>query len=454
MGFFESQVKFDQQELIHAVVPLLKLLCLTVIGILLAHPRTQIVPKATFKLLSKLVFALFLPCTIFIHLGQSVSLENLALWWFVPVNVIISTIIGCLLGLLVAVICRPPPEYFRFTVIVTGFGNTGNLLLAIVGSVCHDVDNSFGPDCHTTGTAYVSLAQWVSVLLVYTLVYHMMEPPMEYYEVVDEDGEIDIAREVDNLTVNDLSRPLLHEAEWPGMEDKETEHCKTPFIARVFANGSDLSQTSIPDPDSLEDAPVQPQSPKSIRCLAEPRMVRKMRIVAEQTPVQHIMQPPTIATLLALIIGMVPFLKSIVYGDDAPLSFLTDSLDIMAGAMVPSVMLVLGGMMAEGPNESRLGLRTTAGILVARLLVLPILGIGVVFLADKMNFLIQGDRMFQFVLLLQYTTPSAILFGAIASLRGYAVSEASALLFWQHVFALFSLSMYSIIYFKLLQMYT
>ncbi|KAJ0954448.1 putative membrane transport protein [Helianthus annuus] len=120
-------------------------------------------------------------------------------------------------------------------------------------------------------------------------------------------------------------------------------------------------------------------------------MVRKIRIVAEQTPVQHILQPPTIATFLALVIGMVPFLKSIVYGDDAPLSFLTDSLDIVAGAMVPSVMLVLGGMIAEGPNESRLGIRTTIGILVARLLVLPTLGIGVVLLADKMNLLIHGD---------------------------------------------------------------
>ncbi|KAI3518579.1 hypothetical protein L1887_07384 [Cichorium endivia] len=114
--------------------------------------------------------------------------------------------------------------------------------------------------------------------------------------------------------------------------------------------------------------------------------------------------------LLALIIEMVPILKSIVYGDDVPLSIVTDSLDIVPSAMVPSVMLVLGGMIAE------------------------------------------GDRMFQFVLLLQYTTPTAILFGAIASLRAYAVSEASTLFFWQHVFALFSFSMYSIIYFKLLLM--
>jgi predicted permease len=88
---------------------------------------------------------------------------------------------------------------------------------------------------------------------------------------------------------------------------------------------------------------------------------------------------------------------------------------------------------------------------VARLVVLPIIGIGIVVLADKMNFLVENDAMFRFVLLLQYTTPSAILLGAIASLRGYAVSEASALLFWQHVFALFSFSLYIVIYFKIIE---
>lgn len=434
--------------MIDAILPLLKLISLTLIGVVLALPRTQLVSKSTFRLLSKLVFALFLPCTIFIHLGESITLKNFTLWWFIPVNVIVSTVIGCVLGFLVAIICRPPPEFFRFTVIVTAFGNTGNLPLAIVGSVCHSNENPFGPDCERTGVAYVSFAQWVAVLLVYTLVYHMMEPPLEYYEVVDENDEIE-----EQIAADDLSRPLLVEAEWPGMEDKETEHCKTPFIARIFASISSVSQTSIPDPDSLEEGGTPPKSPKSIRCLAEPRMVRRIRIVAEQTPIRHILQPPTIAIMLAFIVGMIPSIKSLVYGDDAPLLFITDSLSILAGAMVPSVMLVLGGMIAEGPNESKLGLRTTIGIIVARLLVLPVIGIGVVYLADRMNFLIPGDQMYRFVLLLQYTTPSAILFGAIASLRNYAVSEASALLFWQHVFALFSLSMYTIIYFKLLLSY-
>lgn len=443
----DSRMEQGNENSLSAVVPLLKLLCLTIIGLILAHPKIRIVPRATFKLLSKLVFALFLPCLIFVHLGESITLQEALQWWFVPVNVLISTAIGCVLGYVVAIICQPPPQFFRLTVIMTGFGNTGNLPIAIIGSVCHSSNQPFGPHCRQKGVAYVSFAQWVSVILVYTFVYHMMEPPMQYYEIVAEENEI-----VEEHVTSNISRPLLQEAEWPGMEDKETVHSKTPFIARVFASISGSSQNTFPDIDLDEEGGVHaaPSSPKSMRCLAEPRVVRRMRIVAEETPIQHILQPPTIASLLAIIVGMVPVFRDFVFGSDAPLSFFTDSLEILAGAVVPSVMLILGGILAEGPNDSSLGIRTTVGIIVARLVILPFIGIGVVALADRLHLLLQEGQMYRFVLLLQYTMPSAILLGAISSLRGYAVKEVSALLFWQHILAILSLSGYIVIYFKLL----
>ena len=357
-------------------------------------------------------------------------------------NVIISTAIGSILGLLVALICRPPPEFFRLTAIMTAFGNTGNIPLAVVSSVCHNEDNPFGDTCYD-GLAYASFSQWVSVVLVYTLIYHMMEPPMEYYEVVEEETEIE-----ELPAGNDNSTPLLIEAEWAGIEDRETEHCKTPFVASLFNSISDVSQSDIPDVELIQEG--SPSSPKSHRCLAEPKVVRKIRIVVEHTPINQILQPPLIATVLAILLGIIPQVKTIVFGSDAPLDFITDSMAMISEAMVPAVMLVLGGMLWEGPNESRLGIRTTIGIIVARLLILPLAGIGVIYLADKWNLLISDNSMYRFVLLLQYTTPSAILLGAIASLRGYAVREASALLFWQHVFALLSISVYIFIYFKLL----
>lgn len=234
------------------------------------------------------------------------------------------------------------------------------------------------------------------------------------------------------------------------MVDKETEDAKTPFIARVFRSISGSSLNIFPDLNSNDEATTGSSSPRSLTCLAEPKVVRRIRIVAERTPIQHILQPPTIASLLALIVGLIPALKSFFFDTDAPLSFFTDSLDILAAATVPSVMLILGGTLAEGPKDSSLGLRTTIGVTVARLLVLPCIGIGVVALADKLGFLVEGDLMYRFVLLLQYSMPSAILLGAIASLRGYAVKESSALLFWQHVCAVVSLSVYIVIYFKLL----
>lgn len=447
---FHGIMKSEAENVLNAILPQLKLLCMIVIGLILAHRKIQVVPTETFKILSRLVFALFLPCLIFTDLGSCISLANFIRWWFIPVNVVLSTALGCVLGFLVAIICRPPAEYFRFTIIMTAFGNTGNLSLAIVSAVCESTNNPFGEDCSTTGVAYVSFSQWVAVILGCTLVYHMMEPPLEHSEMLeegDENGEvsteIDIEIETEETPTNDdLSRPLLVEAEWPGLEDKETENCKTPFIARLFQSISGISRTTIPDLDSRNS------------CLAEPRMVRKIRIVAEKTPYRHILQPPITASVLAIIVGLVPAIKYFVFNDDSVVSFITDSLDFMADAMVPSAMLVLGGMLAEGPNESNLGIRTTIGIIVARLLILPLLGIGVVVLADKLNFLVDGDQLYRFVLLLQYTTPSAILLGAIASLRGYAVNEASTLLFWQHIFALFSLTAFIIVYFYMLLSYT
>ncbi|XP_015582999.2 protein PIN-LIKES 2 isoform X2 [Ricinus communis] len=405
----QEKVKNEGEDITAAIVPLLKLITLTLFGFILIK------------------------------------------WWFIPVNVLLSTAIGCVLGYLVALICRPPPEFFRFTIIMTGFGNTGNIPLAVVTSVCDDTDNPFGIDCYTNGIAYVSFAQWVAVILVYTFVYHMMEPPLEHYEIVDDE-----VGEIEEISIDD-SRPLLVEAEFPGLEDQESEHSKTPFIARLF-NG--VSERHVPNPDKIEESSGAGEeeegdenSPKSIACLVEPRMVSKIRVVAEQTPIHHVLQPPTIASLLAIIIGVIPAVKKIVYGTEAPLEFMTDSLDILSEAMVPSVMLILGGLLAEGPTNYKLGTRTTIGVIVARLLVLPAIGIGVIYLADRWNLLISGDLMYRFVLLLQYTTPSAILLGAVASLRGYAVKEASALLFWQHACAVVSLSAFILLYFHLLLLY-
>jgi hypothetical protein len=42
--------------------------------------------------------------------------------WFIPVNVVLGAFLGCLLGYVIALIVRPPPQFFNFFVIMIGIG--------------------------------------------------------------------------------------------------------------------------------------------------------------------------------------------------------------------------------------------------------------------------------------------------------------------------------------------
>lgn len=456
-----------------AVVPVLKVLCMGAIGAFLAHPRFDVINPASTKLLSKLVFALFLPCLIFTELGAQVTFENMLRWWFIPVNVIVAAVIGCSVGYLVAVVCQPPRQYYRFTVIMTGIGNTGNLPLAMIGSICHSKASPFGSSCNQAGVAYISFSTWISVIIVYTFVYHMLEAP-EYTEVLlqlsesddggqeimavaaeEEDDDEEAAADAstsDAVFVADQKdgtpppipivylHPSVLEADWPGLMDahNEDEH-RVPFLKKIWRTASVTSQVSFVSGDDADDL-------RRVACLNEPRVVRKMRVVAERTPLQHIFQPPTVASLLAIAVGLFPKSKRLLFDPTAPLGFFNDSLVILAEAMVPCIMLVLGGTLSGGPGKSELGLRTTVGICFTRLFVLPVIGFGVVEFAEFLGFLPRDDPLYRFVIFLQYCMPTAILCGAMASLRGYGEKEAASLLFWQHLLAVVSISLAIAIY--------
>ena len=86
----------------------------------------------------------------------------------------------------------------------------------------------------------------------------MMEPPLEYYDVVEdanrvndeiimEDEEEEIDQDMILRDEGELSMPLLHDAEWPGMDGKEIVYSKTPFIARVFNSLIFNSLRELPD---------------------------------------------------------------------------------------------------------------------------------------------------------------------------------------------------------------
>ncbi|MBA0647320.1 hypothetical protein Goklo_015215 [Gossypium klotzschianum] len=387
-----------------AVLPVAKVFTLCFLGFLMASKYVNIFPANGRKLLNGLVFTLLLPCLIFSQLGQAITLHKMLQWWFIPVNVFLGAVSGSIIGYVVVTLVKPPYPYFKFSIIQIAIGNIGNVPLVLIAALCRDTSNPFGDTetCSTQGTAYISFGQWVGAIILYTYVFHMLAPPPEG-TFDNEDGNV----------------PL-----------------------------------KIPQKDgSPENVPLLEQEASSMDSnnSNKGKMKSFLLFVYEKLKLKQILQPPIIASILAMVIGAVPVLKKIIFTRDAPLYFFTDSCIILGKAMIPCILLALGGNLVDGPGpgSSRIGVRTLVAIIIGRLILVPPAGLGIVTLADKLGFLPADDKMFRFVLLLQHSMPTSVLSGAVANLRGYG-KEAAASLFWVHIFAVFSMAGWIILYLNIL----
>ncbi|KAM7265458.1 hypothetical protein ACFE04_003141 [Oxalis oulophora] len=388
-----------------AVLPIAKVFTVCSMGLLMASKHVNILPPSGRRLLNGLVFSLLLPCLIFSQLGQAVTFEKMLQWWFIPANVVLGSISGSIIGLIVALIVHPPYPFFKFTIVQIGIGNIGNVPLVLIAALCRDKNNPFGSSdkCSTDGTAYISFGQWVGAIILYTYVFNMLAPPPE--------GSFDI----DNLHSLPVKNPV----------DEETAD-QAPLLALT-----------------------QEVEPKESDSATKGKVRLFLLSIYKKLKLEQILQPAIIASILAMILGAIPFLKRLIFTPDAPLFFFTDSNIILGDAMIPCILLALGGNLIDGPGSSKLGLRTTAAIVFARLVLVPPVGLGIVTLADRLGYLPPGDKMFRFVLLLQHSMPTSILSGAVANLRGCG-KEAAAVLFWVHIFAIFSMAGWIVLFLNIL----
>ncbi|KAH1096075.1 hypothetical protein J1N35_012996 [Gossypium stocksii] len=387
-----------------AVLPVAKVFTLCFLGFLMASKYVNIFPANGRKLLNGLVFTLLLPCLIFSQLGQAITLHKMLQWWFIPVNVFLGAVSGSIIGYVVVTLVKPPYPYFKFSIIQIAIGNIGNVPLVLIAALCRDTSNPFGDTetCSTQGTAYISFGQWVGAIILYTYVFHMLAPPPEG-TFDNEDGNV----------------PLK-------IPQKDGSPENVPLLEQ---------EASSMDSDNSNKG----------------KMKSFLLFVYEMLKLKQILQPPIIASILAMVIGAVPVLKKIIFTRDAPLYFFTDSCIILGKAMIPCILLALGGNLVDGPGpgSSRIGVRTLVAIIIGRLILVPPAGLGIVTLADKLGFLPADDKMFRFVLLLQHSMPTSVLSGAVANLRGYG-KEAAASLFWVHIFAVFSMAGWIILYLNIL----
>ena len=182
-------------------------------------------------------------------------------------------------------------------------------------------------------------------------------------------------------------------------------------------------------------------------------------------PWKDLLPPSSIAAILASVVGCTPLLKNTLVSEAAPLGTLYQTIDMMAGATVPCMMLGLGATLV-GNRGNALPATVVVAVTVVRLIVLPMLGtccsllshlvvyqlrtgLLMMVLFDALGLLLD-DTMFRLTLLLQQTVPTGITVQMIAAMLDFGAAELGTLLFWQYIAAIFITPAWTLLYFKLL----
>ncbi|CAH8363930.1 unnamed protein product [Eruca vesicaria subsp. sativa] len=364
--------------------PVLEILLITSVGFYMALDGVNLLGPDARKYLNDIVFYVFNPALVGSRLADSVTYESLVKMWFMPINVLLTFIIGSFLGWIVILITKPPSHLRGLIVGCCAAGNLGNLPLIIIPAVCKDKEGPFGDpeNCHKYGMGYVAFSMAMGAVYIWTYVYNLMRV---------------------------LSKSPT-EAQ-PSIESS----CKVPLISSK---------------EEEED---------NHKVGRWDRFKRRMVSHSEKVNLSTIFAPTTIAAIVALVIGLINPVRKLIIGNVAPLGVLQDSVTLVGDGAIPATTLIIGGNLLKGMRSSGMKKSSIIGVLVARYILLPISGVLIVRGAYKLD-LITSEPLYQFVLLIQYAVPPAMSLGTITQLFGAGESECSVIMLWTYGLASVSLT--------------
>ncbi|KAL3527343.1 hypothetical protein ACH5RR_011999 [Cinchona calisaya] len=396
-----------------ASVPVLKVLLICGLGSFLVLDHIDLLGESARKQLNNIVFFVFNPALVASNLAQTITLDNIILLWFMPLNIFLTFILGAFLGWILAKITRAPLHLKGLVVGACAAGNLGNLPLILIPAMCSEKGSPFGaPDsCHIYGMAYVSLSMAIGAIYLWSIVYNIIRvSSIKSTEVVN--GNI-------------------------ANSDEETSQS----LQEQLINNLDTEEGSILDHANESLLPCAKTNKKEKVWILE-KIKKQICSFASKVNLKAIFAPSTTAAIVGFIIGLVPPVQKLMIGANAPLHVIEDSALLLGDAAIPIITLIVGANLLKGLRGTGVQLSVIIGIIVIRYLLLPVIGVFVVKGAVHLGF-VHSDPLYQFVLLLQYALPPAMNIGTITQLFGAGQSECSVILLWTYSTASVSLTLWS-----------
>ncbi|XP_031399617.1 protein PIN-LIKES 3-like [Punica granatum] len=398
-----------------ALEPVLKVLIITGVGSFLALKRIDLLGPSARHHLNNIVYYVFGPAMVASYLAETITMESLLQLWFMPVNILLTFVIGSILAWMLNKIARTPQHLRGLVVGCCSAGNLGNLLLIIIPGVCNESNSPFGDPslCTASGNAYVSLSMAIGGIYIWSYVYIIMRISINKNINPDKSGE----------NVESSPREI---------SGSSTESSTEPLLPSVVCE-SNSTVVQLPHEESSEKV--------SVGC----RFKQKIRGFMGEINLKMLFAPSTIAAIFGFTIGTVPLLRNAVIGDDAPLRVVESSIYLLGEACIPALTLIIGANLLKGLRSSGVGAMVVLGIILVRYVALPLIGIVVIKAARSLG-LVGADSLYQFILMLQFALPPAMSVGTISQLFEAGESECSVIMLWTYVVAVLSFTLWSTFY--------
>ncbi|GAB2282907.1 Protein PIN-LIKES 7 [Dionaea muscipula] len=396
-------------------MPILQVLLVGGLGAYMATDYSGLLPADVRRVCNKIVFVIFTPALIFANLAKTVTLEDIISWWFMPVNVGLTFFIGGILGWIMVKLMKPEPYLEGLVIALCSSANLGNLVVILVPAMCNQEGSPFGDAvlCRPLALSYASFSMALGGFYIWTYSYQLVRISAMKHDALQESNRTDKKSKAD---LDGSSKTPLLKAE---NEDSS-----------ITESDTEAQYTSV---DSKKE---------------DETLLSKVVELFHQF-LEELTAPPTIAAILGLIFGAVKWLKWLIIGEDAPLHVIQDSIQLLGDGAIPCVTLILGGNLTQGLQDAKVKLSVIVGFLVVKFILLPVIGVGVVLVADYLGFL-PADPLYRFVLLLQYALPPAVNISTMTQLFHVGQEECSVMFLWAYLFAVFALTLWSIFFLSIL----
>ncbi|KAI8994085.1 auxin efflux carrier [Trametes punicea] len=353
--------------------------------------------RRTVRSITKQCTTLFLPCLIIEEMGPHLTKGKLSDVWIIPVWAFVSTALAHLIGWVGVRLFRLP----YWTIVACGRTNSNALPLLLLQSL--EKTGVLDTLAQQGESMSETLGRAKSLILLNSIVQQTftfeLGPSIMALDKskdgaeVDSEGQTTLGSERGRLPV------VVQDPERVGLLDdhdgrEELEEPERTWHEQRRAREALSDITDVPD-------------------LHWPRALRPFERPVKK--VASFMQPTLVATIIALILGIVPPLHTAFLDEDGPLYVsITQAVVNLGELFVALQTFAVGAELAVLPSTNP-GLLATSWVLLVRFVVMTAISVLFVWATAGRGFYVD-DRMVWFILILAPVGPSAMLLGSVAEM--------------------------------------